>query len=64
DSITEHPYSKLHFHPITYTLESLHTKQDTSCSRSNKIKDNKKTQLTWLTCQDYLSPFLVQMNNG
>ncbi|KAF6146512.1 hypothetical protein GIB67_037812, partial [Kingdonia uniflora] len=41
-SITEHPYSKLYFHPIAYTLESLHTKQDTSRNRSNKIRDPKK----------------------
>ncbi|KAF6157129.1 hypothetical protein GIB67_041590, partial [Kingdonia uniflora] len=62
-SITEHPYSKFYFYPITYTLESLYTKQDTSRNRSNKIWDKKK-KLTWLTYQDHLSPFLAQLNKG
>ncbi|KAF6156998.1 hypothetical protein GIB67_039759, partial [Kingdonia uniflora] len=42
DSIAEHPLSKLHFHSITYTLESLHTKQHTSHNCSNKIRDLEK----------------------
>ncbi|KAF6136365.1 hypothetical protein GIB67_028055, partial [Kingdonia uniflora] len=52
DSITKHPRPQLHFHFIAYTLESLHTKQDTSCNYSNKIRDPEKLNITYLA---YLS---------
>ncbi|KAF6136032.1 hypothetical protein GIB67_006924, partial [Kingdonia uniflora] len=56
--LNEHPCSKLHFYPVTYTLESLHTKQDTSRNRSNKIRDpGKKYNLPGLPVRIISSPF-------